>query len=72
MNSAMRIVVINPDNVARFGIRALLALHKDIELVGETSEYSEIPQLCKAKSARMPKRATLSGLITTIRIAEFI
>lgn len=47
MNPAMRIVVINPDNVARFGLRALLAGHNDIDLVGETSEYGEIPHLCK-------------------------
>jgi DNA-binding NarL/FixJ family response regulator len=47
MNAAIRIVVVNPDNLARFGIRALLEPHKDLDLVGETSEYGEIYPLCK-------------------------
>jgi DNA-binding NarL/FixJ family response regulator len=47
MNSAIHVVVANPDNIARFGIRSLLATHKEIDLVGETAEYGQIYLLCK-------------------------
>ncbi|MFN8493434.1 MAG: response regulator transcription factor [Caldilineaceae bacterium] len=60
MSALVRIVVTNPDNVARVGIRTLLSDHPDLVLLGETAHYNETLALCARLS---PEILLLSAAI---------
>lgn len=69
MDPLIRIVVANPDNVARVGIRTLLSEYTDLTLSGETAYYPEILPLC----ARLaPDLLLLSAAMPMSAVAECI